>query len=378
MTSQPQLSHRRPGNPRNGHDGYSAESSSSSSAPVLQTRNISPPPRSSMPTVEEPPSPTVDDIAAQANIIDPLVQDHQHCVVEMETDRHVNANRPGGPSAFIYLLARQYWMVISHRNFQFLVVVCLILCFISPYLSLIGLLTFILYRHYELSCSRPGRTIPFLPLPVSKTARYILIVCGSGGHTGEMIRMFDRSVTAEPLLHRRWAMAYEDEMSYDKVMDFEHRLALRLMDQGSRPGTFDIKYFRRGRAVHQSWSTTPFTALVSFVDTFDVLTTTTSRGDQVYEYPAIIVTDGPASGFFALLAARILKVFCLVPESCMKTIFIESWARVTSLSLSGRLIKYLNLADIFILQYRDLATRHRQTYTRNMVAMPYRPPIPMQ
>ncbi|KAI1634687.1 oligosaccharide biosynthesis protein Alg14 like-domain-containing protein [Biscogniauxia mediterranea] len=207
---------------------------------------------------------------------------------------------------------------------------------------------------------------------------YVAIVCGSGGHTAEMIQMIERSIRPEKSSHRRWIIGRGDENSYHKVMAFERRLLRRFSKYNLRSGSFDIVWFDRARAVHQSWLTTPFSAIKSFLGIFSILLAPPIPPcAPKLRFPGVIVTNGPGTGFLILLAARILKILLVVPRSHMKTIYVESWARVKSLSLTGKLIRRCMLADLFIVQSRHLA-QQQGIFAENLPAMPVRLDIPVE
>ncbi|KAI0395006.1 oligosaccharide biosynthesis protein Alg14 like-domain-containing protein [Xylariaceae sp. FL0594] len=210
-----------------------------------------------------------------------------------------------------------------------------------------------------------------------QSAHYVILICGSGGHTAEMIQMVERSVRPEKLSHRRWAVGKDDEKSYLKVLAFERRLLDRFSHHDLDSGTFDIVRFGRARYVHQSWLTTPLTAVLSLLDIIHILTDL-PRQCPVPEtrYPGVIVTNGPGTGFLFLAVARLLKLLRLVPASHMRSIYVESWARVKSLSLTGKLIQKGGLADTFIVQYRSLVGQ-KEILAENLLVMPPRPVVPI-
>ncbi|TGJ80440.1 hypothetical protein E0Z10_g8320 [Xylaria hypoxylon] len=204
---------------------------------------------------------------------------------------------------------------------------------------------------------------------------YVLMICGSGGHTAEMIQMVERSICSEESSHRRWAVGKDDKKSYDKIMAFEHSLLDRFSHRNLDSGTFDIMLFGRARYVHQSWLTTPFTAILSLLDITRILTTSPrQRPIPTLRYPGVIVTNGPGTGFLFLLVAQVLRLIHLAPASHMRTIYVESWARVKSLSLTGKLIRSLKLADLFIVQSRSL-TGPNNVVSENLLVMPQQPRI---
>ncbi|KAI1122806.1 oligosaccharide biosynthesis protein Alg14 like-domain-containing protein [Nemania abortiva] len=210
------------------------------------------------------------------------------------------------------------------------------------------------------------------------STHYVLMICGSGGHTAEMIQMVERSICPEKSSHRRWAVGKDDMKSYDKILAFESRLLDRFSRHSVDSGTFDIVRFGRARYVHQSWLTTPFTAILSLLDILRILTTPPSQGPTPRpQYPGVIVTNGPGTGFLFLLVARALKLPRVVPASHMRTIYVESWARVKSLSLTGKLIRKLKLADRFIVQSHFLKGPD-DILAENLLVMPQQPKVPFK
>ncbi|KAI0116434.1 oligosaccharide biosynthesis protein Alg14 like-domain-containing protein [Nemania sp. FL0031] len=210
------------------------------------------------------------------------------------------------------------------------------------------------------------------------STHYVLIICGSGGHTAEMIQMVERSICPEKSSHRRWAVGKDDKKSYDKILAFESRLLDRFSRHSMDSGTFDIVQFGRARYVHQSWSTTPFTAILSLLGILQILTTPPDQGPVPRpRYPGVIVTNGPGTGFLFLLVARALRLLYVVPRSRMRTIYVESWARVKSLSLTGKLIRRLRLADTFLVQSRYLKGLDN-ILAENLLVMPQQPKVPFE
>jgi beta-1,4-N-acetylglucosaminyltransferase len=56
-----------------------------------------------------------------------------------------------------------------------------------------------------------------------------------------------------------------------------------------------------------------------------------------------------------ILAATILKLFAIAPARKMKIIYVESWARVKTLSLSGKVLLRIGICDKFLVQWESLA-----------------------
>ncbi|KAI1084016.1 oligosaccharide biosynthesis protein Alg14 like-domain-containing protein [Whalleya microplaca] len=312
--------------------------------------------------------------------------DHQQCIAEMDSNRDRFMTESFDVMGPLVDVVRLFLKSFKHGvalifSFLFSVVAAIFSKAISSYSSILVTLVviFILYRQRQLVSGRIAPTKILRGWRQSSTPHYALIVCGSGGHTSEMLKMIKQSIRPEANSHRRWVLGTDDRLSFDKVLKFEQDLGDRFGQQGLPCGTFDVMSFRRGRAVHQSWFTTPWTVFLNIVHILRILISVPStRRVHGFQFPGVIVTDGPGSGFLFLLVAHFLKLFYIAPEKYMNTIFIESWARASSLSLSGKLIWLFHLADVFVVQHQELAARYKQTYTKNMVVMPTKPPVPMQ
>lgn len=160
----------------------------------------------------------------------------------------------------------------------------------------------------------------------------------------------------------------------------------------------------RARRVHQSFLTTPFSTLYCLWTCLriiqgrhpDQIRSLTPRTPDVaqkqhqrhgtpplsVDYPGVILTNGPGTAVCVIIAAHVLRILnnvlprCFLrflgirtrpqgPDQCsgsgsvsamntryLRTIFIESWARVTTLSLSGRIV--LPVVDRFLVQWEPL------------------------
>lgn len=112
----------------------------------------------------------------------------------------------------------------------------------------------------------------------------------------------------------------------------------------------------RARNIHQSLYTTPLSSLRCLIACFMLLirrskTTTASR---ITTSPDLIITNGPATGVIMVLASLLVKFYGLQKKGDMKTIYIESWARVKTLSLSGKILYICGLTDRFLVQWKSL------------------------
>lgn len=167
--------------------------------------------------------------------------------------------------------------------------------------------------------------------------------------------------------------------------------------KGGEGVQWDIVTVRRARRVHQSLLTTPVSAVGCLVDCLGVLRGNhrekqkqkqkqgyreESEHNHDYNYPDLILTNGPGTGVIMILASLLLLFLGLAPVrvknmqtspttsnsingsgektapgtdevGSMRSIYIESWARVKTLSLSGRILRFL--AGRVLVQWRGLA-----------------------
>ncbi|KAL7815739.1 glycosyltransferase family 1 protein [Trichoderma gracile] len=188
---------------------------------------------------------------------------------------------------------------------------------------------------------------------------YTLFVLGSGGHTKEMLMMMDDGTCAFANTHRRYLISRGDSMSEHHLADYEARLQALCSSRSTSPGTHDKRTVTRARRVHQPLWSTPLTALLSIADIFPaLLAPPDNEVGRALRYPRRVFSNGPATGFFVALAVHLLKMGYVIPESCCKVIYIESWARISTLSLTGKLLLYTGIADVFVVQHQEVATRY--------------------
>ena len=171
--------------------------------------------------------------------------------------------------------------------------------------------------------------------------------------------------------HRRYLISSGDQMSENHLKDYEEELQHLCEDKGTSAGTHDTFVVTRARRVHQPLWSTPFSALLSILDIFPVLLSP-PIGDAPM-YPTMILSNGPATGFFVALAVHWMKMMYLVPEGCMKFVYVESWARISTLSLTGKLLYYTGIADAFYVQHEEVASKYGLQNAGEMVFNARRP-----
>lgn len=192
---------------------------------------------------------------------------------------------------------------------------------------------------------------------------HLMILLGSGGHTAEMLSLLS---SLNPLRYnsRIYVIGSGDTFSETKAVDFEARLLAERARKtkgvtGSSEmssdspkktsvGSYMIVTVPRARHIHQSIYTTPFTALQTLYASLHLLLGLPS-------YPNVILTNGPGTAVLLVLASVLLRFTQFrganKPEN-LRTIYIESWARVKKLSLTGVLLS--RIVDRLLVQWEAL------------------------
>ncbi|KAF2127121.1 glycosyltransferase family 1 protein [Dothidotthia symphoricarpi CBS 119687] len=176
-------------------------------------------------------------------------------------------------------------------------------------------------------------------------ATRVIIVLGSGGHTHEMLCLL-RALNTQKYTHRTYVVSSGDAFSAQRAVAFERALEER-GDKCTGPAHYTIHTLPRARRVHQSLFTTPFSALRTLGGAFTPLLDG--------ELPGLIITNGPATGVIVVLAVLVLKFFNVrgaQSGGMCRTVYVESFARVRGLSLSGRLL--VRVVDRFLVQWEGL------------------------
>lgn len=167
-----------------------------------------------------------------------------------------------------------------------------------------------------------------------------LIIMGSGGHTGEMVRLLS-TLDFRHFSPRLYLVARTDDMSAKRVQQLES-------SHISTAGLFQTVSISRSREVHQSWITTIVSFLQSTLECLRIL---------FYYQPDLILCNGPGTCVPPCIIALLLRVLWIKRST---VIFIESICRVNTLSLTGKLMVCF-LADRSIVQWPELHAKYPQT-----------------
>lgn len=163
-----------------------------------------------------------------------------------------------------------------------------------------------------------------------------MIVMGSGGHTAEMLQIVEGLDFAK-YTPRQYVIATADKTSVVKVIDVEVRREQDLAKQD-----YEIVAITRSRHVQQSYFSSIFTTLAAIGNSIPVV---------LRSRPDLILTNGPGTCVPICLVAFLAKLF-FYNRNC-KIVFVESYCRVKSLSLSGKILLWIT--DLFVVQWPGLA-----------------------
>ncbi|PVU98242.1 hypothetical protein BB559_001720 [Furculomyces boomerangus] len=180
----------------------------------------------------------------------------------------------------------------------------------------------------------------------SSKKKKILVVLGSapfeyiGGHTTEIIMIIKE-------LKLQGNISYVFVYGNDDLFSKNHALKL---DVSNHKKFIEIP---RARKVGQSFLTSVFTTLVAFYHSFFII---------VSEKPDIILCNGPAICVPIVIASYIPRILGI---KWIFVLYIESFARVKSLSLSGKIL--YPLADNFIVQWEYLGLKYARAKLKKYI-----------
>lgn len=174
--------------------------------------------------------------------------------------------------------------------------------------------------------------------PASRPAGPLCIaaVLGSGGHTTEMLSIL-QALPRDRYTPRVYVVSSGDTLSLPKAREAEGGTLAPHPMQGL--------VIPRARTVRQSWLTTPFTVLGSLayclwhVGLAPWWLRRTPWAD-------VLVMNGPATCVPVVAAIWAMRV---LGAPTPRMLYIESYARVVSLSLSARILRHV--VDRFVVQW---------------------------
>jgi beta-1,4-N-acetylglucosaminyltransferase len=176
-----------------------------------------------------------------------------------------------------------------------------------------------------------------------------MILLGSGGHTAEMLLLLS-SLTAGHTrqLKRTYIVTSGDTLSLQKAAAFERTLS------STPPQNCEIRMVPRARRVGQSWLSTPWDCVLCLLGCL--------RAFVEGGIPDLVVCNGPGSAVLMVLVALGCR---FVGVAATRTVYVESFARTRTLSLSGKIL--YPLVDRFFVQWPKLRDRYPRAEYRGVL-----------
>lgn len=209
-----------------------------------------------------------------------------------------------------------------------------------------------------------------------KQKKHIMILLGSGGHTGEMLRFWQSWTVTDDV---ELSFVLTESRSLEKVYLFENEMLQHFLieryyfGQEYLPKGFEVKYnssrgddlqninchkdrlrinyiiLPRARNINQSYFSSIFSTLTCFYAAFKTFYF------EICDLPDVIFCNGPGTSVPVCYILVLIDYMSNVTTKRKKIIYIESLARVERLSLSGILL--YPIATKFIVQWRKLSLR---------------------
>jgi len=172
-----------------------------------------------------------------------------------------------------------------------------------------------------------------------KSKKSIMIILGSGGHTGEILLMIQK------LDFNKFSACYFVSSHNDKNSENKAKESIQIKNF---PNTkFHFLKIYRARNVGQSFASSVPTTLYALFQSLFIL---------IKYRPNMVVTNGPGVAFPILFIGYILRLFMVLCE--FKIMFIESYCRTKSISLCGKIVE--PLCDRFIVLWKNLESKKRE------------------
>ncbi|KAF8554159.1 glycosyltransferase family 1 protein [Imleria badia] len=181
----------------------------------------------------------------------------------------------------------------------------------------------------------------------------LAVFLGSGGHTSEGL-MLTSSLDFSRYSQRIYIVSEGDTLSWNKAISLERSKTTRssaIPGSDGSQGDYKIVSVPRARRVHQAmWTVLPtFLHSVSACIHLVTIAPLLRRDSFGTPFADLLILNGPGT-CVTLCAAVVVNKLLGLPHP--KMIYVESYARVQSLSLSGKILRYF--VDRFLVQWPTL------------------------
>lgn len=219
----------------------------------------------------------------------------------------------------------------------------------------IGLLLYTFYV-YRLIRSLPWLSLQRVSVPGTKPVEkrgplQLFVFLGSGGHTAEMLRILENYQLT--LLNNGCTIhvGYSDHSSRLKFESFVRGS----FSNSAHTHAPVVKYYEFSKArevnssVFRSFLTVCSTVYTSFLHVLKIRR-------ALREQPHVILLNGPGTCCVLALWFKVWEILDFSTSNSSNIVYIESLARINTLSLTGRILYYLS--DTFVVQWPQLSEKY--------------------
>lgn len=183
----------------------------------------------------------------------------------------------------------------------------------------------------------------------------VMVLFGSGGHSAEMLMLLQNAKLPEKLSLEQinkltCVLSEDDQLIEDKI--------LQEFANCKSKNKVETVRLRRARKVGQSYLTSIWTTLTGILSSVSLI---------LSHRPHLCLTNGPAISVIVSTAIRCLQIITLGTCYSCEIIYVESFCRTKTLSLAGRIIYHLRLANQFFVQSPALADIYSRSLYKGII-----------
>lgn len=173
---------------------------------------------------------------------------------------------------------------------------------------------------------------------------HVFLFLGSGGHTGEMLRLVENYKKTLLANGNTVYVGYSDSKSLESFAD---RIA-----KGNPACHFEYYQFKKAREVNAGLLTSLVSVLQTLIKSLAVVfkISRSMRGN-----PHLVLLNGPGTCCILATWFKALEWLDFTQPSA-NIVYVESLARISSLSLTGKVLYWI--ADLFVVQWEELKLTH--------------------
>ncbi|KAI0250364.1 glycosyltransferase family 1 protein [Lactifluus subvellereus] len=182
-----------------------------------------------------------------------------------------------------------------------------------------------------------------------KEACHLAVFLGSGGHSSEALSLVS-ALDFSRYTPRTYLVSQGDTLSEQKAVALERLKAASTppLQPKVQVDGYQILTIPRARRVHQNTLTIPFTALRSLLAALYHVTLAPRLPGHSASFDVLLL-NGPGTCFVLCVAVYVNRLLGLPSP---RLVYVETFARVRTLSFTGKLLR--PMVDRFIVQWPDL------------------------